>query len=476
MGKTGSGKSSVLNSLTNTAHFKVGNTFMSETQSVQSFTGKFRGQINSPDIVFIDTPGFFDSRSNDNKIIASIALSLHEIKDGLNLILFCFPAYEIRLDSSMQASWRFLKLIMGRAVYEHVIIVLTHGNRLSAQELEKSVVRMTTEFIPYLRDKLRCKVREDLLIYRKGYEDDGLGDIIKYITSSNKYKPIVSKDIRKFWNSENPMGTIDNLLKNSYIFSKIQELVLEAQHNNEIIKKQIKKIKHEIKHINLKKDNETKIKLNKLSENLKDKLREETVLVKALRDEVNNQMEEMKHSMKDKDKKIDTLWRELKEIKANTKSPLQPFHNKKENPFAINDYKAIGGSYTQRDLKYNSYKANKNPIMHENIHNNSKFDNEFLRKSFGTAPYQYFKDNIHIKAFNSIDKRTLFEDSYPISNPQFRNTLETESSRESINTFRPEMVRSLDNTAEIHYKSSIDNAPVRVERCSYIKEYMLYPN
>ena len=243
---------------------------MSETQSVQSFTGKFRGQINSPDIVFIDTPGFFDSRSNDNKIIASIALSLHEIKDGLNLILFCFPAYEIRLDSSMQASWRFLKLIMGRAVYEHVIIVLTHGNRLSAQELEKSVVRMTTEFIPYLRDKLRCKVREDLLIYRKGYEDDGLGDIIKYITSSNKYKPIVSKDIRKFWNSENPMGTIDNLLKNSYIFSKIQELVLEAQHSNEIVKKQIKKIKHEIKHINLKKDNETKIKLNKLSENLKD--------------------------------------------------------------------------------------------------------------------------------------------------------------------------------------------------------------
>ena len=129
MGKTGSGKSSVLNSLTRSTYFKEGYSIHSQTKDVKAYCGKFRGRLSSPDIVFIDTPGFFDSTAKDNEIIATIAKSLKQVEDGLNLILFCFPAYEIRLDSSIQASLKFLKLIMGKAVYEHVAIVLTHGNR-----------------------------------------------------------------------------------------------------------------------------------------------------------------------------------------------------------------------------------------------------------------------------------------------------------------------------------------------------------
>ena len=224
MGKTGSGKSSVLNSLSNTDYFKIGNSIMSETKDVQTYHGRFKDRHDSPYIEFIDTPGFFDSSSRDNKIIAKIAMSLREIQDGINLVLFCFPAYEIRLDSSMQASWRFLKLVMGRAVYEHVVIILTHGNRLSPQELENAVARMTTEFIPYLRNKLGCKVKEEILIFMKGSKDDGLEGILRYIIESAKYKPKVMDDLSKYWDPNNPSKSIESLLQNSKLFKKVQLL------------------------------------------------------------------------------------------------------------------------------------------------------------------------------------------------------------------------------------------------------------
>ena len=94
---------------------------------------------------------------------------------------------------------------MGRAVYEHVVIVLTHGSRLAPQELENAVIRMTTKFIPYLRDELNCKVKEEILIYKKESEDDGLDGVFNYIITNKKYKPDLMKDLGKFWNPKDPM-------------------------------------------------------------------------------------------------------------------------------------------------------------------------------------------------------------------------------------------------------------------------------
>lgn len=319
MGKTGSGKSSVLNSLTNTKYFRVSSSIMSETREVQSFRGKFKGCPESPDIVFIDTPGFFDSSSKDNKIIAKIALSLHQIGDGVNLVLFCFPAYEIRLDSSMQASWRFLRLIMGNAVYEHVVIVLTHGSRLTPQELENSVARMTTEFIPYLRNNLKCKVKEEILIFKKGSTDDGLNEVLNYIVTSRKYKPEVMKDLGKFWNPKDPLGSVESLLKNSMIFNKIREMLTEVKDKNESIQSQLKQIKHEMKHITLTNDKETKKQLSRFAYSVNARLKVEKESVETLREELGNQMIAMQQRLDEKNKQIDILWKELNELKTKPK-------------------------------------------------------------------------------------------------------------------------------------------------------------
>jgi hypothetical protein len=316
MGKTGAGKSSVLNSLTATQHFKIGDSIMSETKEVNTFRGKFKGRSISPDIVFIDTPGFFDSSSRDNKIIAKIALSLHEINDGVNLVLFCFPAYEIRLDSSMQASWRFLKLIMGKAVYDHVVIVLTHGSRLETQELENAVARMTTEFIPYLQNKLRCKVRNEILIYKKGSEDDGLDDVLNYVMTNKKYKPEVMKEMGEYWNPKNPLKSIECLLEHSETFGKIQELLVELHNKNRSIQGQMKMIRQEMKNMTLEKEKKTKKEIEKFTASLNEKLMTEQKSVETLRNNVTDRMQVMQQQMDEKNRQIDILWKELHELKS----------------------------------------------------------------------------------------------------------------------------------------------------------------
>ncbi len=331
-GKTGSGKSSVLNSLTRTEHFHVGDSIMSETKDVQAHRCKFKGRLTSPDIVFLDTPGFFDSSSRDNRVIAKIALSLHKIEDGLNLVLFCFPAYEIRLDSSMQASWRFLQLVMGKAVYEHVVIVLTHGNRLTSQELENAVRRMTTEFIPYLRNNLKCKVKEEILIYHKGEADDGLEDVLKYITSSSKYQPQVMEDLGRFWKPDDPLGSIEYLLQNSQIFNKIQELLFEVRDKNENIQDQLAQIKHEMDSIGHEQSRQVKDGLHAIEHSAVEKIQEEKREVSSFKDEVGHQMRLIQRQLEEKDKQIAGLRKGIDEVRSSSNHSTQPSLNTTRYP------------------------------------------------------------------------------------------------------------------------------------------------
>jgi hypothetical protein len=317
MGKTGSGKSSLLNSLTRTEHFKVGHAVIPETKEVQAFCGKFKGRITSPDIAFIDTPGFFDTGSRDNKAIASITRCLSQIEDGLNIVLFCFPFYETRLDASMQACWKFLKLVMGRAVYEHVVIVLTHGDRFSAYELEGAVARMTTEFIPILKERLGCKVKEEILIYRKGEENDGLDEVLKYIAFNDKYKSRIMEDLGKLWDSNNPLISIEYLLQHSQIFNKIQDLLLDAKSDNINLKAELQATKDEIRSVAFKENRELREEVKELTLHMNKQLEQDKNIIESLKSDMKRHLRAMQKNLHEKDKEIERLKREHKKTSTN---------------------------------------------------------------------------------------------------------------------------------------------------------------
>lgn len=361
MGKVGSGKSSVLNSLTRTEHFKVGHAVTAETKEVQVLCEKFKGRITSPDIVFIDTPGFVDTGSKDNKAITNVAKCLTQLENGLNIVLFCFPSYEIRLDSSMQCCLKFLRLVMNRAIYEHAIIVLTHGERLSPLELEEAVAKMTTEFIPLLRQRLGRRVREEILVYRKG-EDDGLDEVLKYVTGSEKYVSGIVDDLGKFWDSDKPLNSIEYLLQNSKIFNKIQDLLLDAKSENESLREELKTTKEEMRSEAFKENKELKEEIKELTLYVNKQLEQDKNIIEALRMEMKRQLRAMQKSLHEKDKEIEKLKQKqphkssasnLLEMASNILNDSKPPH---KDSGATNKENLL----TEANALYNKY-ASRNP-------------------------------------------------------------------------------------------------------------------
>ena len=285
IGEVGSGKSSILNSLTRTDCFKVGSSRIPETKEARTFRGKFRGGENSPDLLFMDTPGFTDNDRNNENIIYSINKSLKQLQDGFNLILFCFPLSKICLDSFMKTCWKFIRSVMVDINYERIVIVLTHGNSLFGCELENAVARMTTMFIPYLKTKLQCNVSEEVLIYRKGSDSDGLDDVLKYIKQENNVC------------SKKPYSCIDNLIENSSIFKEMKELLILMKNKNIEMEKQLKE--EAIK-------NESRIKdaVKEVTQQMENKFKEEQIKMESFKDSISREMRKMQLQLNEKDKQI----------------------------------------------------------------------------------------------------------------------------------------------------------------------------
>jgi len=317
VGKKQSGKSSILNSLTYSKYF--GTDSSGTMKDVQFLTRKFKGRFGSPDITFVDTPGFSDNTSKDKDTIAKTATTLSSLEHGINLILFCFPAYEIPLDSSMQAGWNFLRLVLSNAIYEDVIIVLTHGNRLTSQELEEAVARLTTEFIPYIKDNLKCKVKDEILIYKNEGSDDGLDGVLGYIITNKEYKAGMIGTLEKFWRPENPLASIEYLLLNSKILNQIQDLVLNVKERNTYLEQEIKLLRLELESVKIEKEREKKEEIEKIFLRYQEQLKNELNSLQIFKKDIEAQIIQLQEELGNKDKKIENLTKQLEDIKASTK-------------------------------------------------------------------------------------------------------------------------------------------------------------
>eukprot|EP00826_Nyctotherus_ovalis_P042293 TRINITY_DN4331_c0_g2_i11.p1 TRINITY_DN4331_c0_g2~~TRINITY_DN4331_c0_g2_i11.p1 ORF type:complete len:466 (+),score=78.30 TRINITY_DN4331_c0_g2_i11:245-1642(+) len=306
MGKTNSGKSSLLNSLTATTHFKIGG---GESKKIEMYTGKFKRRFTSPDITFVDTPGFFDHFS-DSKIVEEIVESVNELGEGSNLLLFCFPAYDLHTEASLHSSHNFLKLLISKLNYQHLIIVLTHGDKLNAQEFERAIARMTTEFIPRLREGLRVRMKEEVFVYRKGEEQDGLDGVFGCLVGCEESKKVA------------PVGCADYLLQNSEIFNNVQDLLLGMQGESRSTQNQIEEIKQKIKKLQ---ENETKAIIKELQASMEEKFREEKASLNEFKSEIKKEIDSFKQELANKDKEISELKDKLAELSKRT--PMKPRHN-----------------------------------------------------------------------------------------------------------------------------------------------------
>lgn len=86
LGRTGNGKSTVANVISNTNHFKESELGASETRNIQE--GRFKPRED--DIVYhiIDTIGIGDTSLSDQQVLLKLAEATNAIKNGLNQIFF----------------------------------------------------------------------------------------------------------------------------------------------------------------------------------------------------------------------------------------------------------------------------------------------------------------------------------------------------------------------------------------------------
>src|SRR5688572_16150215 len=121
IGRSGRGKSTLANVVTNTNDFKESSGSVSETKEVQF--EQFKDTNNKIDYAIIDTPGIGDTKMSDNEVLDIIAKAVYLAKDGVSQVFFTTDG---RFDQYEMATYDLLRtIIFDENITKHTTMVRT---------------------------------------------------------------------------------------------------------------------------------------------------------------------------------------------------------------------------------------------------------------------------------------------------------------------------------------------------------------
>ncbi|XP_062300413.1 GTPase IMAP family member 8-like [Scomber scombrus] len=133
LGKTGAGKSSVINTIFGENVFKVNHTFNSETNKCQAETRS----VNGRRIMLIDTPGFFDTDRPEEELRTEIVKCITECAPGPHAFLIV-----LKVDRFTEHEKDVIKKIneyFSEAAFKNAAVVFTHGEQLEGMDIKRFV-------------------------------------------------------------------------------------------------------------------------------------------------------------------------------------------------------------------------------------------------------------------------------------------------------------------------------------------------
>ena len=241
-GKTGSGKSSILNSISGIKdRFAEGENLNSTTKIIDYDIGPFFNKPGENSCLFVDTPGFYDTESQDQSHMKNMVDFLKEVREGFTLLCFALPLTETKFDSSIQLSLKMLCTLFGDEIGDKIRIVFTHYNRLKETVAHKVIKKFKSE-LPSLLASSNIPYSSKSKFYIFDYDKEGgnLGELVEEIKQLPKFQSDVLKTLDDLMQQgldfTDPIKVLQILTQNSknmqnYTdkFSKLERVIVDLE-------------------------------------------------------------------------------------------------------------------------------------------------------------------------------------------------------------------------------------------------------
>ena len=122
LGRTGSGKSTLINNILGTKIASVGHTSYPETTTVSVH----QGVVHRVSVTVCDTPGLGDASGKEEEYMKEIKASC----DDPDLVIFCRSMDNTRWQTDDENAIKTVTDILGVKIWEHSVLVLTFADRL----------------------------------------------------------------------------------------------------------------------------------------------------------------------------------------------------------------------------------------------------------------------------------------------------------------------------------------------------------